>query len=152
MVTRTKDVSCNAYADTTFQRIPMAHEHACCNKDERAGGRTALLSSRLSHSAAVLSREALVVVRPVPEDNLILTGAGTSLHKMSTDEADYLRPFLYTARLWLQRMPNLLYNRSEIFMYLQENVVCPLFELAYMVVTVSAMRDCARWSACVPAK
>ena len=71
---------------------------------------------------------------------------------MSTDEADYLRPFLYTARLWLQRMPNLLYNRSEIFMYLQENVFRPLFELAYMVITVSAVRDCARWSACVPAK
>ena len=152
MVTGTKDVSCNAYADTTFQRILTAHERACCSTDERASGRTALLSSRLSDSAAVLTREALVVVRPLPEDNLILTGAGTSLHTMSTDEADYLRPFLYTARLWLQRMPNLLYNRSEIFLYLQENVVRPLFELAYMVATVSAVRDCARWSACAPAK
>ena len=74
------------------------------------------------------------------------------MHTMSTDEADYLRPFLYTARLWLRRMPNLLYNRSEILMYLQESVVRPLFELAYMVITVSAVRDCARWSACAPVK
>ena len=40
-------------------------------------------------------------------------------------------------------MPNLLHNRSEILMYLQENVVRPLFELGYMVVTVSAVRDYA---------
>ena len=49
-------------------------------------------------------------------------------------------------------MPSLLYNRSEILMYLQESIVRPLFELAYMVITVSAVRDCARWSACAPVK
>ena len=74
------------------------------------------------------------------------------MHSMSTDEVDYLWPFLYMARLWLQRMPNLLYNRSEILMYLQESVVRPLFELAYLLITVSGVRDCARWSACAPVK
>ena len=106
---------------------------------EWSHGRAAILAASLKESPAVFSREGEVVVRPAPDGNLVLISAGTSLHTMTTDEADYLRLFLYAARLWARRMPCVLCSQPFVIAYVQDNVVRPLFELAYMVATVGAV-------------
>ena len=91
---------------------------------------------RKTWSDAVVHNFGQVVQRRPQENNLIYTGAGNSLHSLTTDECKYLSPFLLVARAWLAKQTNLLHSHSQYVGFVEEAVVAPLFKLAYTFYTV----------------